>query len=174
MLKIVTPKYYIHDFSVLRTEFLKEHDIRVLLCDVDNTLVPHDVAVPDEAALAFIKRIEASGIRIIFVSNNVEERVTTFAKGLHISCYPFAMKPLPITYRKIMRDIQVDKSHVAVLGDQLMTDILGANLAGLFTILSAPIVERDLSFTKVNRMVENLVFKLLKASNRLTKGEYDE
>lgn len=174
MLKLFTPNYYIHNYSALRCAFLKEHGIRLLLCDIDNTLIPHDVAKPDEAALAFIKRIQESGITLAFISNNVEERVVHFAQGLDIVCYPFALKPLPKTYKLAIRELQVDKQHVAVLGDQLMTDILGANLAGLYTILTAPVVERDLSFTKVNRIIEGLVFKLLKISKRLTKGDFNE
>lgn len=174
MLKLFTPDHYIHNYSALRVAYLKEHDIDVLLCDIDNTLVPHDVAVPDEDVFAFLKGIQDAGIRIVFISNNVEERVHTFAKGIDARCYPFAMKPLPKTYRLVLKDLQVDKKHVAVLGDQLMTDILGANLMGLHTILTAPAVTRDLSFTKFNRFFENIVYRLLKMSNRLTKGEFDE
>ncbi|MEG1733261.1 MAG: HAD hydrolase-like protein, partial [Longicatena sp.] len=125
MLKMFTPNYYIHNYSALRVEYLKEHNIQVLLCDIDNTLVPHDVAHPDKQALAFIQRIQESGIQMAFVSNNVEERVMTFAKGLDIASYPFALKPLPKTYKKAIHDFHVDRSHIAVLGDQLMTDILG-------------------------------------------------
>ncbi|MEG0528301.1 MAG: HAD hydrolase-like protein, partial [Longicatena sp.] len=91
-----------------------------------------------------------------------------------VLCYPFAMKPLPKTYRRIIKDIKVSKQHIAVLGDQLMTDVLGANMMGLHTILTAQAVERDLSFTKVNRIAENIVFKLLKVTKKLTKGEFDE
>ena len=55
-----------------------------------------------------------------------------------------------------------------------MTDILGANLMGLHTVLTAPVVTRDLSFTKFNRFFENIVFRLLQITGRLRKGEYDE
>lgn len=174
MLKLFTPNYYIHSYDTLRVAYLKEHGIRVLLCDIDNTLVPHDVAKPDEKVTTFLRTLQKEGITIIFVSNNVEERVSIFAQGLGIACYPFALKPLPKTYKKILREHHIDTREVAVLGDQLMTDILGANLAGLHTILTAPVVEKDLTFTKVNRIVEAIVFKLLKRSHRLTKGEYDE
>ena len=145
-----------------------------MVCDIDNTLVPHDVAVPDEEAIAFLQGMREAGIRVVFISNNVEERVHRFAQGLHVPCYPFAMKPLPKTYWKMLKEQKVDKQEVAVLGDQLMTDILGANFVGLHTILTAPVVTRDLSFTKFNRIFEGLVFKLLKATKRLVKGEFNE
>ena len=92
MLKLFTPDYYIHSFSALRPEYLLEHGIRLLVCDIDNTLVPHDVALPDEKAVQFIRGMQEAGIRVVFISNNVEERVETFAKGLQADCYPFAMK----------------------------------------------------------------------------------
>ena len=174
MLKLFTPNYYIHRFDALRVDYLLQHDIQVLLCDIDNTLVPHDVALPDEAVYTFLNGMREAGIRIVFISNNVEERVHTFAKGMDALCYPFALKPLPKTYRRILKDIHVKKEHVAVLGDQLMTDILGANVMGLHTILTAPAVHRDLSFTKFNRFFENIVFWCLKKRHKLVKGEYDE
>ena len=118
--------------------------------------------------------LQDAGIQIVFISNNVEERVATFAKGLNIPFYPFAMKPLPKTYRKMLKDFHVKRDVVAVLGDQLMTDILGANVMRFYTILTAQVVERDLSFTKVNRVFENIVFSLLKVTGKLVKGEYDE
>ena len=174
MLKLFTPNYYIHKFNALRPDYLKEHGISLLVCDIDNTLVAHDVAHPDEEVLRFLNAIKASGIQIVFISNNVEERVKTFAKGLNIPYYPFAMKPLPKTYWRMLKDTGVKKQQVAMLGDQLLTDVLGANLAGLHTILTAPVVERDLACTKINRKVEQIVFTLLKKTNRLTKGEYNE
>ena len=174
MLKLFTTNYYIHRYTALRPAFLKEQGIQLLICDIDNTLVPHDVAVPDDEAIAFLKSIQDAGIQIVFISNNVEERVATFAKGLNIPFYPFAMKPLPKTYRKMLKDFHVKRDVVAVLGDQLMTDILGANVMRFYTILTAQVVERDLSFTKVNRVFENIVFSLLKVTGKLVKGEYDE
>ncbi|MCR0328881.1 YqeG family HAD IIIA-type phosphatase [[Clostridium] innocuum] len=174
MLKLFTPDYYIHSFAALRPQYLKEHGIRLLVCDIDNTLVPHDVAVPDEKAVRFIRGMQKAGIRVVFISNNVEERVMTFAKGLDADCYPFAMKPLPKTYWKMLKEQGVEKQEVAVIGDQLMTDILGANLVGLHTVLTAPVVTRDLSFTKFNRFFESIVFQLLQKTGRLRKGEFDE
>lgn len=174
MLNLFTPNYYIHHFTALRPDYLKEHGIRLLVCDIDNTLVAHDVALPDEAVISFLHNVKEAGIDIVFISNNVEERVATFAKDLAIPYYPFALKPLPKTYFKMLKEKGISKKQVAVLGDQLLTDILGAKLVGLHAILTAPVVERDLACTKVNRKIENIVFTLLKKSKRLTKGEYNE
>ena len=95
MLKLFTPDYYIHSFSALRPEYLLEHGIRLLVCDIDNTLVPHDVALPDEKAVQFIRGMQEAGIRVVFISNNVEERVETFANGLLSVRYEAAAENLP-------------------------------------------------------------------------------
>ena len=176
MLKLFTPNYYIHTYDALTADFLKKQGIKVLVCDIDNTLVPHDVSLPDEKVKGFLKGMQDAGIQIVFISNNVEERVETFVKGCELnnaSFYPFALKPLPKTYRRMLKDFQVDRKQVAILGDQLMTDILGANIMRFFTVLTAPRVERDLSFTKFNRVFERMVFFLLEKSGKLKKGEFD-
>ena len=94
MLKLFTPDYYIHSFSALRPEYLLEHGIRLLVCDIDNTLVPHDVALPDEKAVQFIRGMQEAGIRVVFISNNVEERVETFAKIGRASCRERVSSPV--------------------------------------------------------------------------------
>ena len=171
MLKLFTPNYYIRKYTSLRPEFLKEKGIKLLVCDIDNTLVP------DEEAKSFLKKMQEAGIRVVFISNNVEERVKTFVDGCELEnpvSYPFACKPLPFSYRKMLKEMAVSRNEVAVIGDQLMTDMLGANIMRLFTILTAPIVQRDLSFTKFNRIFERMVFFLLEKSGKLKRGEFDE
>ena len=174
MLKLFCPNYYIHSYRALTASYLKEHGITMLLCDIDNTMVAHDEPLPDRDVHTFVESMKNAGIRIVFISNNVEERVQRFVSELDVAGYSFAMKPLPKTYRRIVKDFALSKEEVAVLGDQLLTDMLGANLMGFYTILSAPVVERDLSFTKFNRFFEAIIFRLLKLSGRLTKGEFDD
>lgn len=177
MLCLFTPNYYIHRYDALSVDYLKKHGIELLLCDIDNTLVPHDVADADEEAKAFLKQILDAGIKVVFVSNNVEERVSRFAKCFDLPYYPFALKPLPKTYWKVLKDFGYKgkkKQKVAVLGDQMMTDVLGAKLSGLHVILTNQVVERDLTCTKWNRKLENIVFYLLKKFKKLEKGVYDE
>lgn len=174
MRKIFTPDYYIKSYKNLNIDRLRQQQIKVLVCDIDNTLVAHDEAYPDEHVKAFIQRVKDAGIRVVLVSNNVKERVETFAKELDVKTYPFAKKPLKITYLKMMKDCGCEPKEIAVLGDQLLTDMLGANRVGFYTILTHPVAQKDLTCTKINRVVENMVFGLLKAKGNLRKGEFDE
>lgn len=172
MRKLFTPHIYIKNYQELRSDVLLKHGIKVLVCDIDNTLVAHDCALPDAQVKAFIQRIQDAGIQVVLVSNNVKERVERFAQELNVRTYPFARKPLPHSYRQMMRDAHCDAKEIAVLGDQLLTDMLGANHMGFFTILTTPVAQRDLRVTKLNRIVEHMIFWLLAKQGKLYKGVY--
>ncbi len=174
MKKLFTPDCYIRSFRDLNLKRLCRMGIQVLVCDIDNTLVAHDVAEPDEAVIAFVQSVKKSGLRMVLVSNNVKERVDKFAASLDVATYPFARKPLKQTYVKMMNDMNCLPREIAVLGDQLLTDMLGANRIGCYTILTQPVAQRDLRCTKINRFFENIVFAVLKAQGKLRKGEFNE
>ena len=89
-MKLFTPDYYVESYRAIDLERLKRQGIALLVCDIDNTLVPHDHARADDDVRAFIKRVKDSGLAVAFVSNNVKERVETFAREFHAPCYPFA------------------------------------------------------------------------------------
>lgn len=174
MKKLFTPDYYIRNYQALDVTRLLEKHIKVLVCDIDNTLVAHDEKYPNEQVKLFIQNIKNAGIKVVLVSNNVKERVETFAKDLDVKTYPFARKPLKGTYVKMMKDSGCKASEIAVLGDQLLTDMLGANRVGFYTILTNPVAQKDLTCTKINRVFENVVYKGLAIRGRLRKGEYDD
>lgn len=174
MLKIFTPNKYIKSFKELDLNELKTNNIKLLICDIDNTLVAHDEAHPNDDVYAFIEKVRKSGLDFCFISNNKKDRVELFAKSLKVKTYHFAKKPLKITYRKIMKDYNVRGENIACIGDQIMTDVLGGNRNKIYTILTAPLVERDITSTKVNRIFENYVFKQLEKKNILKKGEFDD
>lgn len=176
MLRLFTPKSYISGFQKLDIAKLKKLGIKVLLCDIDNTLVAHDEPDPSEEVKEFLMNVHNEGFEIILISNNVTERVIRFAKGLpmNVKTYPFAKKPLKLTYQKILRENHLKKEEVAVLGDQLLTDVLGANRVHLYTVLTHPVAQKDLACTKINRIIENMVFYILKVSGKLTKGKFDD
>lgn len=173
MLKMFVPKKYIKNFNYLDLDDLKKNGIKMIICDIDNTLVAHDEKHPSEEAELFVKKVLEEGFDFCLISNNVSDRVETFAKKLHVNTYPNALKPLKRTYKKIIHDTNYKSHEIASVGDQLLTDILGGNRMKIYTVLTHPLVTRDLSYTKVNRIFENMVFKMLKRKKLLVKGEYD-
>lgn len=174
MIKLFVPKSYVKSFKLLSLEKLKEKGIKVLICDIDNTLAPHDMAKPSEEAIKFIQDAKALGFKVAVASNNTKERVSLFCEDLDVFYSNSSLKPLPFVYFKIARHFNVSTSEMAMLGDQLLTDILGANLARVYTVLSSPLVLRDIPITKMNRKIESVVYSVLEKKKLLKKGDYFE
>ncbi|MDO4924557.1 MAG: YqeG family HAD IIIA-type phosphatase [Turicibacter sp.] len=141
---------------------LKNSGKRVILTDLDNTLVGAAIAKPTPEIVDFLNNAKDLGFEVIIVSNNNKERVSYFAKDLSIkAAHHKALKPLKIKLRKILK--QYNCNEVVMIGDQLMTDVLVAKRLGLYTILVEPIhLDSDENSTKFNRRLERFVVKQLK------------
>lgn len=112
---------------------------RALLFDVDNTLVPHD-APADERAKELFSMLHNEGFKCMFISNNSEPRVKTFCEAVGAFGYVFkAKKPKAFGYEEGMRRMSTDSTNTLFFGDQIFTDIWGANNAGVRSILVKPI-----------------------------------
>lgn len=173
-MKLFTPNKYIKNYQFVDFDDLKKHGIKLIICDVDNTLVAHDEKLPCDKVHTFKEDALAHGFKFCLISNNVSERVSTFANSLDVPFYPNAKKPLLITYKKIMKEYKLQPNEICGIGDQLLTDVLGGNRANIYTILTHPLYTKDLIWTKINRSLENLVFSYLSSKKILTKGDYDE
>lgn len=174
MLKLFAPKKYIKDFRHVDIETLKKENIKLIICDIDNTLVAHDEKHPNSDVYAFVKSVKDSGMKMCLISNNSLERVETFAKDLNLDTFPNARKPLKKTYKKIISTYGIKANEIASIGDQLLTDVFGGNRMGIYTILTIPLYQKDLIWTKINRTLENIVFHLLQWRGYLKKGVCDE
>ncbi len=106
--------------------------------DIDNTLVPHGAPADDRAVELFV-RLHQLGMRTMLVSNNGEERVEPFARQLGTEYVHKAGKPKKEGYQKAMERMGTGPKDTLFIGDQIFTDVWGANRAGLFTILTEPI-----------------------------------
>ncbi len=168
------PKYYVKNFEHISIERLQKAGIRLLLCDIDNTLVSYDEPYPNERVIQFIDKIQASGIEVALCSNATKQRATRFSKILHVSqTYYFSCKPMPFNFRRAMKEHHLNANQVALVGDQLFTDILGGNWSGLYTILTAPISVKDSLPTKINRQFEQIIYRYFEKKGILKRGEFD-
>ncbi len=136
------PKQYMDSTYEIDFEGLYEAGYRGVLFDVDNTLVPHD-APADERSIALFERLREIGFSTCLISNNKEPRVTPFADALKTIYVYKAGKPKPGGYREGMRRLGTDKSNTLFVGDQLFTDVWGANLAGIHSILVKPMNPKE-------------------------------
>lgn len=125
-----------------------------VLLDIDNTLrsretgsIPRDVGV-------WLAKARDAGIKFCLLSNNWHSDVFDFAEELDLPIVAKACKPVPFGYTKALRLLDCDESSAVVIGDQLLTDVLGAHLAGIAAYMVLPLVEVDLKHTAVLRVVE--------------------
>ncbi len=174
-MNIFAPNYYVQSFKTLNIRKLHEMGIQLLLCDIDNTLVAYDEEVPNQDVVDFIHKLKRNGIEVALCSNSLSSRGKNFGKHLPVSkTYPFSCKPLPFCFKKAMKDHGLKASQIAILGDQMYTDILGGNIWGLYTILTAPIAIKDRNITKVFRFFEELIYGYLEKKKILKRGEFDD
>ena len=129
-----------HDIFEITGAALKRRGIRLLLADLDNTLVPYGVPLPDDRLRAWRDELAAHGVTLFLLSNNRHEsRPRVFAEGLDVPYIGHAGKPKSPSFYKAMERMGAEKGQTAIVGDQVFTDILGGNRAGISTILVEPI-----------------------------------
>ncbi len=158
-MSIFTPDYIFGKTTDITPEFLKKLGIKNLLLDVDNTLTTHDNPHPGEGIMDWLELMRKSGINMMIVSNNYEKRVQPFADMLGLDFMSFATKPLPRGFLKGMKALRGNKKDTAIIGDQIFTDILGAQLAGITAIMVLPIEEEHGALFKLKRKLEKPVIK---------------
>lgn len=172
MRRLFLPDCYVEQFHKINIDHLKKNHIKVLICDVDNTLAAHDTLEMDEVVRQFLRQVTEAGIQVAIVSNNRKKRVATYVGDNNYYFISNAKKPLPFAFRTIKKHFGVAYKQMAMLGDQLLTDILGGNALGVYTILTNPLVNRDINWTKINRQIERFVYWQLKKHYDFRKGVY--
>lgn len=127
-------------YSDVTAKMLTDRGIKLLLCDLDYTLAPRAVAVPDTALRRWLDEMRAAGITVMILSNNRSgERVNTFCKDLGISYVGHAGKPSRRGYREAIKKAGVTAAQTAMLGDKLLTDVLGAKRSGVLALMVEPL-----------------------------------
>ena len=120
-------------------EALRSRGITFLMMDFDNTIVPYTTDVPTEKMRAWIEAMKASGIGLCVVSNSKRPRVVTFCKAYGLDCITHAKKPFSRGIRACLARFSLEPARCALVGDQIYTDVLGANCAGVQSILISAI-----------------------------------
>jgi HAD superfamily phosphatase (TIGR01668 family) len=146
----------LHDVS---HEELEAAGIRGLIVDLDNTLLGFRETELGEEHVLWVAQAHARGFRIVMLSNNFSERVHGLAAQLNVECIPNALKPLPFGFLRAKRRLALHRREIAVVGDQLFTDVLGGKLCGLYTILTEPIELKDFAVTRIFRFFERWMLR---------------
>ena len=135
-------------------ELLESMHIKGLLLDIDNTLTTHDNPTPAPGVLDWIAEMKQAGIQMRLVSNNHSPRVEPFAELLGIPCVCESKKPLNKGFLQAMREMHLSKEQLCVVGDQIYTDILGANWFHVRSIYVRPMEFEKTLFFKFKRTAE--------------------
>lgn len=142
---------------------LKKAGIKALLIDLDNTLIPYDLNLPNETLIQFFKNLKSSGFLVCIVSNNHAKRIKPFADAVNVPFVASAKKPLKRGLKRGMKVLNVTPSETVMIGDQIMTDVLAAKQLNLDVILVKPIKRKSEKwYTKINRFFERRVLKTIK------------
>lgn len=157
-MKRLIPDLFVKSIYDIDYTGLQQHGIKAIITDLDNTLVESDRLDATPELVSWLERLQSMGFRVIIVSNNNEIRVSKFAEPLQVPYIHAAKKPFYTPFRKALNRLGVAPEETVVIGDQLLTDVLGGNKAGLYTILVVPVSKKEGFWTKVNRAFEKMVF----------------
>lgn len=156
MLECLYPKVYLDSTYEIDFEQYYQDGYRAIIFDIDNTLVPHG-APADQRAIALFKRLHALGYQTIMLSNNKEPRVKMFCDAVDAEYIYKAGKPNPANYREAMKRMHTDEKNTLFVGDQIFTDVWGANKAGIYSILVKPIHPKEEIQIVLKRYLEKVV-----------------
>lgn len=160
------PKHYVASAYDIPYEKLYSDGKRAIIFDIDNTLVEHG-APADARAIKLIQRLKDIGFQICFLSNNKEPRVKTFNEPLQASYIHKAGKPKKAGYFKAMEQMESNVETTVFIGDQIFTDVWGANRAGIETYLTEPISKKEEIQIVLKRYLEKpILFCYKKMSKR--------
>lgn len=167
LLKKFLPNDHVKSIFEITPDYLKSKGIKGIITDLDNTLVAWDQKDATPEIAEWFKILQQNGIKVTIMSNNSEERVSTFSKPLNIPFISKARKPLRKAFNRAKKALNLKDDEIVVIGDQLLTDIFGGNRANLHTILVVPIVQTDGFVTRFNRKVERRILKYFKRKGLL-------
>ena len=169
--KYFLPSDYFKEFRGITPQYLKDRGIRAVITDLDNTLVGFDEPDASDEVLQWFKTMKDNGIKVTIVSNGSRLRVSEFCDPHDIEYIFRARKPLGRSYRKAVQMMEMDSAETVMIGDQLLTDVFGANRAGLKSILVVPVKNRDGWATVVNRRIERIIMKYFDRKGLIQWGD---
>lgn len=167
------PDMYVKSILDINYNMLKKKGIKYIIFDFDNT-----IALLDECEISpeFSEKIKilSKEFKVLVISNNFSKRIKLLCSKLEIKFISLAMKPLSISFKRILNKLGCQKNEMCMIGDQLITDILGANRFGIYSILVDPLGKDNIKFTGINRLIEKNIISKLSKLGILERGKYYE
>ena len=156
---LLKPDIKLRGITDITVELLHKFNIKALLLDVDNTMSTHHGTILTEGLMEWIAKMQQSGIKLMVLSNSKRKRIEPFAARIGLPFISLGCKPLPTGYLRGVKKLGEKRKNVAIVGDQIFTDILGGKIVGVKTILLTPIKLEDGWSFKVRRKLEKKLYK---------------
>lgn len=151
------PNQHFEKVEQITIQFLEKNNIKALILDVDNTLIDYNRTMK-ESVIQWAKDLKKQGIKLYILSNtNHKEKVEEVANKLEVPYRNLAKKPLKVGFLKVQKELQERPENIAVVGDQIFTDVIGGNRCNMYTILVDPINPKDFWYTAWKRPLENKI-----------------
>lgn len=174
ILKLFRPGECVASVTSIDLDGLERRGIRALLMDLDNTLVRWQSSVISAEVEEWVKAVVNRGFKVCIVSNTrSRERLRQLAEQLGVSFVRRGCKPRRGGFREALDLLGVERTHAAVIGDQIFTDILGGNRMGLHTVLVRPIHPHEFIGTRISRIFEKLLLRSIVREDSLVSKKLD-
>ncbi len=173
MFRFLYPNEYISSVYEMTAEKIKALGIDTVVFDIDNTLVPYWVKVPDKKLMAYFSSLSKAGIRTAVLSNSKEERSKVFCAPVRMPYVYRAGKPGTKGFKKLMDKIDSVPERTLIMGDQIFTDVWCANRAGAYSVLVKQVSPKDELITAPKRPFEKIIIKMYLRYRRKNGGTYE-
>ena len=161
------PQAIFHKLTDITAEYLHARGRSLLMLDFDNTMLPYTSKIPTPELLRWLDGMKRGGIRLCVVSNSKKKKAAAFCGAHNIGCVTRSKKPFRRGIRQCLSRYGADPAQAALAGDQIFTDVLGANRAGAMSILVTPIHLHNI-WLKLRHLAEK-PFIFLARKRRVTK-----
>ena len=169
-MKRIIPDMYKKNIYEINYEKLKKMGKKYLFFDLDNTIISYLQNKPTKENKILFDKLKKMGFEVFIFSNSPSNRLEPFEKELNVKAFSESMKPLKKGYKKVLN--MYDKDKCVFIGDQIMTDVIGAKRNGLYVIFIDRINNKEPIYTKFWRFFEFFVLKRYERKKYLVKGKY--
>lgn len=162
---ILFPDMYYKNVQSIDLKDFEEKDIKGIAIDVDNTLIDYKEDITEEV-IEWVKGVKEAGYKICILSNSSKKaKVERIANIFKIDYIMDAKKPLKAGFKKAIQLLDLPVQNIAVIGDQIFTDVWGANKLNMVSVYVEPINKKEFWYTKWKRPIESLVLRKRRSSN---------
>ena len=165
MLKLLTPHLQLDSVLDIQSDMLHALGVEGLLLDLDETLKDYFADSFRPRVVAWVEQMRREQVGMCILTNGRARRVEPLAAQLGVTCVPWALKPFTRGVRAGIAKLGLDRTRVAIVGDQIFADVLAGRLGGVFTILVRPTTDREPWNTRIKRPLERLVLRKIAAAN---------